>query len=108
MKPYTKTPADASLQGFFLSLRFYRIYAYFTFVTTGTFIRNLTGNLGKQRIILTDTYVSAGMEVRAALANEDIARLADNAVMQLNAETLSFAVATVTCTAHPLLMGEEL
>ena len=35
---------------------------------------DLSFSLGKQRVIFADTHVDAGMEARAALANEDVAR----------------------------------
>ena len=55
-----------------------------------------TGDHCKQRIVLATTNVLARMEVRAALANENLACVDSLAGKTLAAEPLSMGVTTVT------------
>lgn len=54
------------------------------------------GNHREQRVILATTDVLAGMEVRAALANEDLARVDNLTGKTLAAKTLRVGIAAVT------------
>ena len=65
-------------------------------------------NLCKQSVILADTDVVAGMEVSAALPDEDVARKNELTVRTLGPETLGFAVTTVAGTADALFMSKKL
>ena len=65
-------------------------------------------NLCKQRIVLTDADVIAGMEMCAALPYEDVARKNELTVRTLGSQTLGFTFTTVTGAADALLMCEKL
>jgi hypothetical protein len=55
-----------------------------------------TSGEGEQCVVATTSHVHAGVEVRAALANDDLARLDDLATEALDAEVLRVGIATVT------------
>jgi hypothetical protein len=55
-----------------------------------------TGSEGEQRVVAATANVGAGVEVGAALAKDDLARLDDLAAEALNAEVLGVGIATVT------------
>ena len=65
-------------------------------------------NLCVQGIIITDANVQAGMDLGAALANQNVASQYELTIAALGAKTLSMAVAAVTGGTHTLLMSEEL
>ena len=65
-------------------------------------------NLCEQGIILTDANVGAGMEMSAALPDEDIARKHELTVRTLRSEPLGLAFTTVTGATYALLMCEKL
>ena len=65
-------------------------------------------NLCKERIVLADANVIAGMEMRAALPNQDVAGKNELTVGPLRPKTLGLAVAAVTRAAHALFMREKL
>src|SRR5689334_14566617 len=50
---------------------------------------------GEERVVLADAHVHAGMELRAALADEDGARVHELAAEGLEAEALAFGIAAV-------------
>src|SRR5205823_12962396 len=54
-----------------------------------------TGGRREQRVVATTTDVDAGVEVGAALADQDLAGLDDLATEPLDAEPLSVRIATV-------------
>ena len=70
--------------------------------------RDLAGNFRKERIVLAAPDVEAGVEVRAALANEDAARRDDRARLLLDAQTLRLTVAAVARGADTFFMCESL
>ena len=65
-------------------------------------------DLRKQRIVLADADVGAGMEMRAALTDKNVAREHELTIRALHAEALRMAVAAVAGGAHSLLVSEEL
>ena len=65
-------------------------------------------DLGEKGIILADTDVGAGMEVSAALANEDVAREDKLTVSTLGPQTLGFAFTTVAGATNALFMCKKL
>lgn len=65
-------------------------------------------NQGKQRIIRTTANVVAGVDVRAALLDEDVARKDKLAVRPLRAKALGLGITAVTGGAHSLFMCEQL
>ena len=69
---------------------------------------DLTSNLSEKGIILTDANIVARVEVRTTLANENAAGGYDSALMLLDAQTLGFAVATVTGAGYAFLMSKKL
>ncbi len=89
-------------------LRFYRVYAYFAVVFTSAFESDFACGFSEQGIVFADTYVRARMEVRATLANDDVAGFNDNAVMAFYAKAFGFAVTAVTRGACPFFMSEKL
>ena len=72
------------------------------------FETNDTVDLCEQRVILADADVGAGMEVRSALANKNVAREDELTVCTLRSETLGFAVSAVTGRTDAFLMCEQL
>lgn len=67
-----------------------------------------TIDLGEQSVILADTDVFAGMEVSAALTNQDIPGQHCLTICLLGSKTLAFAVSAVTGGTHSLFMGKKL
>jgi len=65
-------------------------------------------DLGKEGIVFADAHVGAGVEVRAALPNEDVARQNELAVGAFGPKTLGLAVASVTGAAGTFLMSKKL
>ncbi len=63
-----------------------------------------TGSQGEQRVVAATADVGAGVEVGAALAKDDLARLDDLAAEALDAEVLRVGVATVTSGACALFV----
>ena len=63
---------------------------------------------GEQGVIAADAHVQAGMDVRAALADDDVTGQRKLTIGALAAQTLAFAVAAVTGRAHTFFMGEKL
>ena len=65
-------------------------------------------HLGKQGIVSADAHVGAGMDLGAALTDQNIAGLDELAICTLGAQTLGVGVTTVLGGAAALLVGEEL
>src|SRR3954449_9227826 len=61
--------------------------------------------LGEDRVVLADPDPGAGMELRAALAHDDLAAGHGLAGEDLHAEPLGVRVAAVAAGAEPLLMS---
>ena len=64
--------------------------------------------LGEERIVFSDTDVIAGMEMRSALANQDVARKNELTVSTLGSKTLRLAVTAVSGTADAFFMCKKL
>ena len=62
----------------------------------------------KERIVLADADVGAGMHVCAALTHEDVAREHELTVRTLRPETLGMAVAAVTGRTNAFFMRKQL
>ena len=62
----------------------------------------------KQGVIRATANVDAGMDVRAALTNQNVASNASLTVCFLHAKTLGLGVTTVLRGANALLMSEKL
>ena len=69
---------------------------------------NNTVNKCEKSIVRADTYVSTGMNLGAALSNNNVAGDNRLAVCLLNAETLGLRITTVLGRTNALLVGEEL
>ena len=64
--------------------------------------------LGEQGVVTADTDVDAGMDVGAALANENVAGENELTVGALGTKALRLGVTTVLGRAHTFFMSEEL
>ena len=62
----------------------------------------------EQGVIAADAHVQAGMDVSAALTNENVTGQRELTIGALAAQTLAFAVTAVTGRAHTFFMGEKL
>lgn len=62
----------------------------------------------KQGVVGTSAYILAGVNVRAALFDEDVARQNELTVRTLYAESFGFGVTTVFGRAHTFFMREKL
>ena len=62
----------------------------------------------EQGVVLADAHVLTGMNLGAALTNENVASLRELTVGTLRAKALGFAVAAVTGRTHTFLMSEKL
>ena len=58
--------------------------------------------------VITDANIVAGMDARAALANQNVAGQHELPVRALGAKALGVAVTAVTRRTHSLFMGENL
>ena len=67
-----------------------------------------TVGLGKQRVIAADTDVGAGVDVGAALADQDVAGQNELTISALGAKALGLGITAVLGGAHTFFMGEEL
>lgn len=67
-----------------------------------------TVSLGKEGIVGADAHVLAGVNVRAALAHQDIAGQNKLTVSTLGAQALGLRITAVLGGAHTFFMGEEL
>ena len=67
-----------------------------------------TVGLGKQRVIAADTDVGAGVDVGAALADQDVAGQDVLTIGTLGPKALGLAVTAVLGGTDALLVGEEL
>src|SRR3954454_47030 len=63
------------------------------------------GPLGEDRVVLADAHALARVELRAALADDDLASRDGLAGEHLHAEALGVRVAPVAAGAEPLLMS---
>ena len=67
-----------------------------------------TVGLGKQRVIAADTDVGAGVDVGAALADQDVAGQNELTISALGAKALGLGITAVLGGAHTFFMSEEL
>ena len=65
-------------------------------------------SLGKQRIVAANTNVGAGVDVGAALADQDVAGQNELTISALGAKALGLGITAVLGGAHTFFMGEEL
>src|ERR1700710_681346 len=66
---------------------------------------DVAGDQGEQRVVAAAADVQAGVEVRAALADEDLAGVDELTTEALHAEALSVGVAAVTAGGCTLFVG---
>lgn len=59
---------------------------------------------GEERVIFTDTHVFTGVVNRAALTNDNVARLCELATEQFDAESLAFRLTSVLRTTYTFLV----
>lgn len=69
---------------------------------------NNTIDKSEKSVVSADSDIVAGMNSSSSLSDDDIAGFNSLSVGLLNAETLSFAVASVLSRTNALLMSEEL
>ena len=69
---------------------------------------NNTVNKCEESVIRADANVLTGMDLSAALSNNDVAGENRLTVCLLNAETLGLRITTVLGRTNALLVGEEL
>ncbi len=69
---------------------------------------NLTVDKCEESIVRTDTYVSTGMNLRAALSYDDVAGNNCLTISLLNTKTLGLGITTVLSRTNALLVSEEL
>ena len=67
-----------------------------------------TVGLGKQRVIAADANVGAGVDVGAALADQDVAGQNELTISALGAKALRLGITAVLGGAHTFFMGKEL
>ena len=82
------------------------INACFLFVFAHSFEPNYAVYESEQRIVFTDTYVRAGMNLRASLANENVPCENRLTVASFHAKSFSLAVSTVVGRTGTFLMSE--
>ncbi len=66
-----------------------------------------TVDCGEQGVVASDTDVGSGVELRAALAHEDVTGFYELAAEALNAQALSIRVATVLCGATTFFVSHD-
>ena len=84
----------------------HRINASLFLVFAHSFVTNDAVNKREERIVCTDTYVRAGMNFRASLANENVTRENCLTVAALRAKTFCLAVSSVVGRTRTFLMSE--
>ena len=82
------------------------INASLFFISAQSFVPNNTVNKRKQRIVLADTYVCAGVNLRTSLTNENVAGKNCLTVATLRAKTFCLTVSTVVGGTGTFLMSE--
>ena len=69
---------------------------------------NNTVNECEESVVRSDTYVSTGMNLSAALSNDDVAGDNGLTVSLLNTKMLGLRITSVLGRTYALLVGEEL
>lgn len=90
----------------FLGLFCYRIYAYLSLVSSYTFESHTAVRQSEKSVILADAYIRARMQMRASLANQNVAALCKLTVMHFRAQTLRMRITAVLRAGYALLMCE--
>ena len=85
-----------------------RIYADLTFITAFAFKFYTAFNFSVDGVVLTHTYVVAGMEFSTALTNDDAAGGYQLAVMSFGTQTLCVRVTTVVGATSTFFMCMKL
>lgn len=94
---------------YFYSLRFsvsYSIHADLALIAAAALECDLPCHLGKQGIILADPHIVAGMEMSAALTDQDAPRRHHRIRLRLYAEALGRTVASIARAADTLFMSK--
>ena len=78
--------------------------AYIGLVLTLLAERNRSVNEGKQRVVLTHTYILTGVVNRTTLADDDVAGLSELTAEQLDTESLALRLTAVLRTTYTLLV----
>ena len=65
---------------------------------------NIAGSSGEQSVIVTAAHIVAGVEMSAALTDDDLAGLDELTAKTLNAQTLSIRIAAVAGGTKTLLV----
>ena len=102
-----KNPRARSL-GDFIAQLLSRINRSLLTILAETLKAEHTAFLGVQSVVGADTDIDAGMDVGAALANENVAGENELTVRALGTETLGLGVTAVLGGAHTFFMGKEL
>ena len=89
-------------------LLLYRVDGAHFAILTLAFKLDMTVDLCKQGVVAANTDIVAGMDVRASLANQNIAREDKLTVRTLHAQSLGLGITTVLSRTAALLMSEEL
>ena len=84
----------------------HRINASFFLIFAHSFVTNDAVNKREERIVFADTYVRAGMNFRASLANENVTRENRLTVAALRAKAFCLAVSSVVGRTRTFLMSE--
>ena len=102
-----KKPRTGLVRGFYNKLLFCVDRAHLA-ILAHTLELDLAVDQSEQRIVLADTDVVARMDVRASLANENVASQNELTVCALGAEALGLGITTVLGRAAAFLVREEL
>ena len=73
----------------------YRIYAYLSLVSSYTFESHTAVRQSEKSIIFADAYIRARMQMRASLANQNVAGQNELTVSTLGAKALGLGITTV-------------
>lgn len=65
-------------------------------------------NQSKQGVVAADTDIDARMDVRASLANQNVAREDELTVRALHAQSLGLGITAVLCRTNSLFMSKKL
>ena len=81
-----------------------RRYTYIRFAFA--FLAELHGSVyeSEERVVLAHAYVFTGVVHRAALANDDVARLCEQATEQFDAESLALRLTSVISTNYTVIV----
>ena len=106
--PKHKKKRSLSATPLMIKLRFYRVYANLLVVLALALKSDDTVYESEESVILSDTYVGAGVKLGTTLANENVAGENELTVSALGAKALGLGVTAVLGGAHTFFMSEEL